>query len=106
MIYSGDLRDTISFWQVVETQSPSGYKSETESKRFDARAQRLKNKQSLVVDAGEIFHDTRLTFRLRYRKEMDETDIVRYDGNRYRITSMDVFQKDNEVVIVIEKINE
>ena len=106
MIYSGDLREQLSFYEVVETQSASGYKSETENLRFTVRAQRLKNKQNLVVDAGEIFHDTRLTFRLRYRKEMRETDIVKYDDERYRITSMDVFKKDNETVIIIEKINE
>lgn len=70
------------------------------------RAQRLKNREHYEVDADELFHTSELTFRLRWRKEMDETDIVEYEGKRYRIHSIDKYPKDNEVTIIISKINE
>jgi SPP1 family predicted phage head-tail adaptor len=106
MIFSGNLTETLKFYHQVETQSKSGFKTMEEQLYLTIRAQRLKNREHYEVDADELFHTSELTFRLRWRKEMDETDIVEYDGKRYRINSIDKYPKDNEVTIIISKINE
>jgi SPP1 family predicted phage head-tail adaptor len=107
MIYSGQLTEILEFYKVVETQSESGYKSTQEKFMFKVRAERVKNKETYLVDAEELFHSSELTFRLRNRKEIDETNIVVYDGQRYRITSIDKYIRDNnQLTIILQKINE
>lgn len=106
MIAAGKLRETLEFYKIQEVQSKSGYKNTEEVFMFTARAERTKNKENFVVDAEEIFHSVYLTFRLRYRKEVDETNIVKYKDERYRITSLNPWQMDGEMTIILEKINE
>lgn len=106
MIYSGHLTEKLGFYRVVETQSESGFKQNTEVFMFDVRAERLKNKETYLVEADELFHSTFLTFRIRYRKEIEETNIVVYENQRYRIISLDKYTEENQLTIIIEKINE
>lgn len=106
MIYSGTLTERLEFHHIVETQSASGYKSTEEVRYMSVLADRWKNKESYVVDAEELYHLTELTFKLRYRKEVAETDIVVYNGERYRITSLEKQQRMNEMTIILSKINE
>lgn len=106
MIFSGLLTETLKFYEVVETQSASGFKTTEERLFCTIRAERLKNKQNYTVNADELFHTCELSFRLRYREGMNDTNIVEYQGERYRITSMDRYTRDNEVVIIMSKINE
>lgn len=107
MIYSGQLSEILKFYKVVETQSESGFKSTSEVFMFQVRAERVKNKETYLVDADELFHESELTFRLRYRKEIDETNIVEYEGKRYRITSLDKYIRDNrQLTIILQKIND
>lgn len=106
MIYSGQLKEILQFYKVVETQSGSGFKRSDEVFMFKVRAERIKNKENYVVDADELFHSSELRFRLRYRKEIDETNIVVYEGERYRITSLDKYADDNQLTIIVSKINE
>ena len=106
MIYSGQLTEYLEFYKVVETQSESGFKHTDEVFMFRVRAERTKNKENYVVDADEVFHSNELSFRLRYRKEIKETNIVVYEGERYRITSLMPWKEENEIKIIISKINE
>lgn len=106
MIFSGDLTETLTFYKIIEVQSESGYKHSTEQFLLTTRAQRLKNKENYLVNAEELFHSSELTFRLRYRKEIEDTDIVVYEGQRYRITSLDKYTQENQLTIILAKINE
>lgn len=106
MIYSGQLTEYLEFYQVVETQSESGFKHTDEVFMFRVRAERTKNKENYVVNADEVFHSNELTFRLRYRKEIKETNIVVYEGERYRITSLNPWKEENQITIILSKINE
>lgn len=105
MIYSGTLTETLNFYRVVETQSESGFKKTEERFLFSTRAYRTKNKENYEVDAKELFHVTELKFQFRYR-DVKETDIVVYNGERYRIISIDPYRAQNQITIVIAKINE
>ena len=106
MIFAGALSETLSFYKITETQKASGYKSTQEQYMFSCRAERKKNKEDFVVDAGELFHSILLTFKLRNRKDIEETNIVVYNGERYRIISIDRYQREGDMTIKIEKINE
>ena len=106
MIYSGKLQEYLEFYQIVETQSDSGFKYTEEVFLFRAPAERTKNKENYVVNADEVFHSNELTFRLRYRKEIKETTIVVYEGERYRITSLNPWKEENQLTIMLSKINE
>ena len=106
MIFAGALNETLSFYKITETQTASGYKSTQEQYMFSCRAERKKNKENFVVDAGELFHDVLLTFKMRNRNEVEETNIVVYNEERYRIISIDRYQREGDMTIKIEKINE
>ena len=107
MIYSGKLTEKLDFYKVVETQSESGFKHSDEVFMFTTRAERTKNTENYIVDANaELFHSLELRFRLRYRKEIEETNIVVYNGERYRITSIDPYKEENQLTIKISNINE
>ena len=105
MIFAGALRERLSFYEIVEVQSASGYKSSQEQFMFSCRAGREKTKENYIVDGNELFHSNELTFRLRQRR-IKETDLVVYEDEKYRITSIDRYPMQNEMVIKIEKINE
>lgn len=104
MIYSGTLTEHLDFYKVVETQTESGYKHTEEVFLCTCYAQRLKNVQNFNINANELFHSSLLTFHLRYKKDIDETNIVVYNEQRYRIISLDKFQ--NEITLTLDKINE
>ena len=106
MIYSGQLTEILEFYKVVEVQSESGFKHPEEVFMFRMRAERTKNKENYVVDADELFHSSELRFRLHYRKEIEETNIVVYEGQRYRITSLDKYKEENQLTIILSKIND
>lgn len=105
MIFAGDLKETLTIYRVEETQSRSGFKSQTEVELFSVKAERTKNKETYGVDAGELFHTNNLTFRCR-KRDILETDIVKYNGQRYRITSLNIWPKDNEITMILSRINE
>ena len=106
MIFAGTLRENLSFYRIVETQSASGYKSTEEQFMFTCRAYRTRNKENYLVDAGELFHTNELTFKLRNRKDVIETSIVVYEGERYRITSINRDPIENDMTLILAKINE
>lgn len=106
MIHSGLLTETLHFYERVETQSESGYKHSEEVLKFKVRAQRTKNKEKYIADAEELFHTSELTFKCRYRKEIKDTDIVVYEDEKYKITSLDKFKEANQLTIMLSKINE
>lgn len=105
-IFAGTLTSRLDFYHIVETQGQSGFKTVEEQKYMRCFADRMKNKESYAVDADELFHLTELTFKIRYRNEIKETDIVVYKNERYRITSIDELPQDNEMTIKIAKIND
>lgn len=105
MVFAGRLTEKLLFYKIEETQSKSGFKSTAEVFKFEALAERMKNKETIQENADEIFHYTELSFRLR-KRDIKDTDIVVYEGNRYRIMSVDKYPRDNEMVIKIMLINE
>lgn len=105
MIFAGRLTERLQFYRIEETQGRSGYKSTNEVFKFEAYAERMKNKETITENADEVFHYTELSFRLR-KRDIADTDIVVYEGNRYRIMSIDKYPRDNEMVIKIMLINE
>ena len=105
MIFAGKLKEKLEFYKVEEIETASGFKQPEEVYQFTARAERTKNKENFVVDADEIFHNVYLTFRVRYR-EIDDTWIVFYKNEKYRITSFNPWDDNSEMTIMIEKINE
>ena len=105
MIYAGNLRETLTIYRVEEIQTKSGFKTQTEVELFSVKAERYKNKENYSIDASELFHTNELRFRLR-KRDIRETDIVKYNGERYRITSLNVWPKNNEITLILDRINE
>lgn len=106
MIFAGQLTEVLDFYHIVEEQSASGFKHTEEKHYMTRKAERTKNKETYLVDAGELFHNVLLSFRLRWIPELLETDIVEYQHLRYRVISINQFPRDRETLITIQKIND
>ena len=106
MIYAGSLTEYLTFYRMVETQSPSGYKRTEEELVCKVRAYRTKDKGKYLIDAEELFHTNELSFKLRMRSDIDETCIVVYEDKRYRITSLQKWQREGDMTITLALINE
>ncbi len=104
MIYAGTLTEKLDIYTIEEVQSESGFKHTEEKYLYTVNAQRLKNKENYAVNADELFHNVELTFHLRYRKEINETCIVVYQGIRYRVISLDKYK--DEITMTLDKIND
>ena len=102
MIYAGQLTETLVVYEVIEEQSASGFKSEKENLKFSCKAQRLKNKENYLVNGSELFHISEPQFRLR-KRDIKDTDIVMYEGEKFRVISIDDFK--SEMTIKLQKIN-
>lgn len=106
MIFAGTLTEQLDFYHIIETQSSTGFKNTEEVLFWSCKAYRIKNKENYAVDANELFHTNELRFVLRYCKEIKETDIVIYEGEKYRITSINKYPRDREETIIVARINE
>jgi head-tail adaptor len=106
MIYAGALNEYLSFYKLEETQTPSGFKRVEEVLLCRVRASRTKDKGKYTVDAEELFHTNELNFRLRIRKDVDETCTVEYNNRRYRILSLQKWYREGDMTITLGLINE
>ena len=106
MIYAGQLTEYLSFYHIQETQSSSGFKKTEEVLLCRVKAYRMKDKGKYEIDAEELFHTNTLNFKLRLRREIDETCTVEYNDRRYRIVSLQKWYREGDMTITMELINE
>lgn len=105
MIPAGSLKYTLTFFQIIELQSESGFVTKTKSELLICKAAKLKSIGNLDENGKELFHTNVLNFKIRNNKLINENLIVNFENKEYKITFIDVDKYDNSTTITIEKIN-
>ena len=102
---AGILTETLTFKELKETTSETGYVTPTYILVFQQKAYKKKLTQDDVTDAKEIFNRSTIQFLSRYNPQVNDKMRVEYEGNDYNITSIDRNRADNSMIITLKKIN-
>lgn len=104
---AGLLRESLVFKELVTTQSPSGFVERKYEPVLTCRASR--RKMSAIADrsgvnAMEQFIGNMIVFQVRNYPQIKEDCRVTYRGTEYVVKMVDL-QRDNTLVITLEKLN-
>lgn len=105
---AGELRERITFLEVVQTQGESGAPRKEYVPLKTVRAQRLKQNYAAGsgLNAKEEFIGLTITFKVRRYPFINESLQVKYAGNRYKMVSPpDRNFSDNSLTITLTKVN-
>lgn len=103
---AGLLNEIITFHRSETTRDSLGGTSESWEKAFDKRAY-IRFKSGARKEAnGEIYNTTVNTIMIRICKDVNAGMRIEYDGQRYRILSINHDRRQQATVIEAEVINE
>lgn len=98
---------TTDIYEPEEVRSEVGSKQTTYKYLVTTKAGIIYNKGSrAVVGESEIFYDTTLTFIFRAYAPITENSRIKYDGDFYRVVSLEKRQDYNDIQVIAEKVNE
>lgn len=105
MIPAGTLKYYLTFIQLQNIQSDSGFISKQEIEVLKSRAAKVKSSGKLIEDAKELFKTNQLVFKLRNNKVITDSLLVIYDSVKYNISFLERNLFDNSIEITLEKVN-
>jgi len=106
LIASGRLNETIEIWYLdIKT---SDYGDTTEEWKFSANARAMVDHTagSLNIENFEVFNAYHKSFTVRIHTDVRDTDRIKYNGNFYRIITIDIDRPKQTKTIVTELIKE
>lgn len=84
----GLLDTPIDIWGYTTTRGSMGGNVEDWSLLKTCMARRIYNKGREAVQATKEMGISDVTFRVRYNSEIDQTNIIKYDGEDYEIKAI------------------
>ena len=105
MIPAGTLKYKLIFKQIIKTQTASGSITNSKIDLFSCKAAKVNSKNSTGINAKEMFNSSMIEFKIRFNKLINTDLIVAYNGNEYKIISVDENKFDNSINLIIDKIN-
>lgn len=103
---AGRLTESIEIYHPVYEINEFGEKTETYMLSRKTRALVLHNNGNRTVSNDEIVHNYTKTFKVRRYISLFENFQIKYNGQQYRIISIDDNRQANEKTITAELINE
>lgn len=103
---ASDLNEIIDIYKVTTTRSASGAVNEAFAKRCTTRARVNFASGSRTVSNDEIFYDVDRQFIIRHYIPVENTDEIRWNGQRWRILSIDHNREYKDIQISTTLINE
>ena len=102
---AGNKKYTIEIYGVNKVQSESGAYNEDELVlKYTLKAEVKFNSNSIALINDEIVQTDRITFRI-YKRNVDYTDVIKFNGIEYSIISINPLSYSNELEIITEKTN-
>lgn len=103
---AGILREILTFKELREETSETGFVTSTYLPVFRQKAYKKKLTQDDTEDAKEIFNRSTIQFLLRYNPKVNDKMRVEFESNDYNITGIDRNMADNSMTITLKKIND
>lgn len=103
---AGLLQDLIEIYTPVVIVNEIGEEIQDLNLKVKTRARVIDNSGNRVIENGEITFSYTKSFKVRQYIQVDELDLVRFNGKDYRILSIEYSRKQQEKTINCELINE
>lgn len=102
----GLLKDKIDIYRPISNQNEFGEMVQEYRPWYCTRARIVSNGGSRTLFNNEIFYPYRKIFELHQYVDVNETDLIHWNGKKYRILSIDFDRNQMKKVIMTELIDE
>ena len=102
----GLLKDKIDIYRPITSQNEFGEIVQEYRPWYCTRARAVSNGGSRTLLNNEIFYQYRKIFEVHQYVDVKETDIIHWEGKKYRILSIDFDRNQMKKVIMTELIDE
>lgn len=99
------LKDPIDIYELVTTKTEYGTIQTSYGLKYHTRAYVQFNSERQVVSEGEILYPINRTFVVRRYVPVIETDLVEWEGKRWKITSINKNKYYNDIEIQTTLLN-
>lgn len=103
---AGTLIDTISFYSLSDTKSPSGSISKVKTLVLDTRCQVINNTGKNTVINKEDFNTNLLEIKVRFNPIIKDNLLAALRGKNYKIENSFLNKKDNSISISLKKLDQ
>lgn len=103
---AGLLNEIIELWKPFVSKNEVGASTTTYKKDEVLRANVRHNNMNRSVQENEVFYDTTKTFIIRRYVSIDETYRIKYQGQTYRVISIEDDRQQNQKIIIADRVNE
>ena len=102
----GLLKEKIDIYRPISNQNEFGEMVQEYRPWYCTRSRIVSNGGSRTLLNNEIFYPYRKIFEVHLYVDVKETDIIHWDGKKYRILSIDLDRNQMKKVIMTELIDE
>ena len=102
----GLLKDKIDIYRPISNQNEFGEMVKEYRPWYCTRSRIVSNGGSRTLLNNEIFYPYRKIFEVHLYLDIKETDIIHWEGKKYRILSIDLDRNQMKKVIMTELIDE
>lgn len=102
----GLLKDKIDIYRPISNQNEFGEMVQEYRPWYSTRSRIVNNGGSRTLLNNEIFYPYRKIFEVHLYLDIKETDIIHWEGKKYRILSIDLDRNQMKKVIMTELIDE
>lgn len=96
----------ISFYKLEKVKTETGSEDNTYVLDHKCRARVTYLSGDRVNENGDIFYSSHVVFEIRQGLEFDELYRIEWDGDMYRILSIEKNKRNQSIKIVGDKVNE
>lgn len=94
------LKDPIDIYELNTTKTEYGTIQSSYTLKYHTRSYVRFNSENMTVSEGEVFFPVSRTFIVRAYVPVTETDLIEYDGKRWKITSINKNKYYNNIEIL------
>lgn len=102
----GLLKDKIDIYRPISNQNEFGEMVQEYRPWYCTRARAVSNGGSRTLLNNELFYQNRMIFEVHQYVDVKETDLIHWNGKKYRILSIDLDRSQMKKVIMTELIDE
>lgn len=97
------LRNQIDIYELVETKTEYGTIKKAYDFKYHTRAYVRFNSENQVISEGEVYYPITRTFIVRSYVPVIETDVIEFEGKRYKIMSINknLYYANTEIVATL-----
>lgn len=101
---AGQLNEVIEIYELQNVRNGYSELVENWNKKCTTRANVIYTGGTRSLEANEIVHPYNKTFIVRYYVDVEDYDMIHWNGDRYRVVAIDKSRERQEITITTEKV--